>query len=590
MIVSKEEPTRFFFLFKEHAQKINAKNKWESPKVYKQILQIISFLLYLIVYGMLSNSTLLSDCPTAMSESHERLDPAAGNEHEVDGDATNNNENSFSIQDTETKQTVTSFFQLDDIETKVALLSSSPYATYKTPSTNCHKIVNILNVARSKKIIGLQNGSKDCAILKAYREMIKLPADQLLANVKDEFEKAMKMFRVSKKQTCINQFFKPLNPDSVNTRIVSSDRENNTTIASQTGNKTSSKEQISSRMEESVLHVLGLSDDEVKLIKTGLKIDEDLFQCKFVASKIRDFYSNEEILSEKTAWETKKSKFATSKNHVKTELDESRELFKAVASLCDKEKGMQEVKNLPLEEAGPFLVERAREANSEAKRGFLKLLSPGLKDNLKELNHYMRKRMSNIDKSYSKDTEIKFSCFKAQFSWAECLVHLEETDWKPTLKKGHVKIEHFYSCFEHFRSAELRGDEYLDSEDLLDWLQVKESRRLVLNTLVENLPILMARKGGKTALINVTSFLDSKFLIEDLMEASGKEKQNKFDDIEVTEGVVPHVPRKEGSGRVPIVNESILEKVREYSQSAGMASHERRREDVGRVGFVMAYV
>ena len=158
--------------------------------------------------------------------------------------------------------------------------------------------------------------------------------------------------------------------------------------------------------------------------------------------------------------------------------------------------------------------------------------------------------MSNIDRSYSKDTKIKFSCFKAEFSWAECLIHLEETDWKPTVKKGNVKIDLFYSCCEYFRSAELRGDEYLDSEDLLDWLQVKESRRLVLNTLVENLPILMARKGDRIALINVTSFLESKSLVEDLMEASGKEKPNKFDDIEIKEGVVPDVPRKEGSGRV----------------------------------------
>ena len=95
-------------------------------------------------------------------------------------------------KDTDAKESVSSFFQLDDIKTLVALLSSSPYATYKKPASNFHKIVNILNVARSKKIIDLQNGSKYCVILKAYREMIALPTDKLLAKNFGNFQSNFK--------------------------------------------------------------------------------------------------------------------------------------------------------------------------------------------------------------------------------------------------------------------------------------------------------------------------------------------------------------------------------------------------------------
>ena len=75
--------------------------------------------------------------------------------------------------------------------------------------------------------------------------------------------------------------------------------------------------------------------------------------------------------------------------------------------------------------------------------------------------------------------------------------------------------------------------------------------------------------------------------IIEMMKIAEQEKvKDPENQIIVTEGEIIQEPRKEGSGRVRIVqnNPEVLDKARSYAESAGMAAHDRRRSEVGRFG------
>ena len=273
---------------------------------------------------------------------------------------------------------------------------------------------------------------------------------------------------------------------------------------------------------------------------------------------------------------------------MKTELVAVRDTFKEVALLCDKEKNLAAVKHLSFEDIGRIMTERAAEANSKAKEGFLRILSKDLLEALRDANHYMRRRVSNIDKSFASNPEITFTCSNASSTWETCLRKLEDLYWKPTVKNRNVRLEQFYSAAEIFRSMEFRGDEFIESSNLLSWIKASEKPMTVLNTLVDNLPILMVRKGSKTALINATTFLRSKTLVEDLMNIDPPQKSN-IDGVEVTEGEIVIEPRNPSSRKPRIVEKypEVLEQARAFAEIAGTAAHDRRRSEIGRIGFTV---
>ena len=68
--------------------------------------------------------------------------------------------------------------------------------------------------------------------------------------------------------------------------------------------------------------------------------------------------------------------------------------------------------------------------------------------------------------------------------------------------------------------------------------------------------------------------------------------ESKDDGIQKRPGQLPDIGRKEGSGRVRIVerNPDILEAVTSFAESAGVAAHGRRREETGFFGFTMTNV
>ena len=186
---------------------------------------------------------------------------------------------------------------------------------------------------------------------------------------------------------------------------------------------------------------------------------------------------------------------------------------------------------------------------------------------------------------------IKFDCYKAGHTWHQCLLTLEDNEWKPTLKNGNVKISHFYTVLELFKAAEVRGDEFISSQDLLEWIGIEKKSKIVLETLVKHLPILMAQKGKTVILINIATFLQSKSLVSDLMQLVEFENNDCAASTSSSAGEfkLPEPIRKQGSGRPRIVDTrpDILEATRIFSESAGISAHNRRRSDIGHFGFTI---
>lgn len=486
---------------------------------------------------------------------------------------------------TNNNQSLSEFFLQEDVKSQLVTISLADVAPYKNPLTHFHNIINVLCVSRGKKVRDCQKGSEDCEIMSTYREWVK--KDSLMKHIVSEVSSAS---RKLKSQKSMKDFFKPVS----SAQRVSADQENNNSShpAPRNNGGSSGITDSTSRKgaplgNSSLLQLLEISEKDESLIK-GLSLDEDLLRCKIVVSKIRDFRINEKELTGKQAWDVDKCNSAARRKFIKTELAAAKESFTRVASLCDKEKNLKEAQDLPIEEIGKFITDRVNEASALAKKTILRLLSNDLLDALRDGNHYMRRRISNIDKSFAPNPEILFSCSNAESSWEHCLKKLEDMDWKPTVKNGNVKLEHFYSCAELFRSMEFRGDEFIPSTNLLSWIKLKEKPKTVLNTLVKNLPILMAEKNGRIALINVVTFMKSQTLVEEMMTVSGSgNKKSNIEGINVTEGTIPDEPRRDGSGRPRIFeqNPEVLDQARVYAESAGVAAHSRRRSEVGRFGF-----
>ena len=66
-------------------------------------------------------------------------------------------------------------------------------------------------------------------------------------------------------------------------------------------------------------------------------------------------------------------------------------------------------------------------------------------------------------------------------------------------------------------------------------------------------------------------------------------QKSNIDGVEVTEGEIVIEPRKPGSGKPRIVDKypEVLEQARAFAEIAGTAAHDRRRSEIGRIGFTV---
>ena len=155
----------------------------------------------------------------------------------------------------------------------------------------------------------------------------------------------------------------------------------------------------------------------------------------------------------------KNSNYRDKIHYISTELMNIQNSLKKSVALCDKESNNRMLKDLPLEEMLDVLKKQVEEATRESKEALLRLNSIPFLTEIRNTNHAMRKRLSSIDLMHPKGNDlIKITCHKAGRSWNNCLIDLEDANWKPTSTNGNVNLSHFYLCKDLFTSAQLRGD------------------------------------------------------------------------------------------------------------------------------------
>ena len=486
-------------------------------------------------------------------------------------------------------------FKHQDVVGKQESLLKSKFAQYKTPKSDFERCLNILCVSWQKKTkFCAGGGSKDCDVLNCWRQWST--ENVLSEKVPLELEKALsKMERETKRQSSITSFFQAAcktteaEAEAVVTVVQNVDEENNNNGGSAAAQR---------QTDTSFLAVFGVTKSQENMIKSTID-DIEVFKCQSNSQLLAKFVSFDTEVKEKETWTVSNSRITKQRMSLRESLKNFKDMFERLVELCNKDKHMEEAMGLDFSQIGPFLDSKVKEAKTLAKEIVLKLSSKELKEELQDINHYLRRRISNIDlKHQGGDRKLIIKCGKSALSWSECLQLLDDNNWQPTSKNGNVTFNHLEACYGYFKGMELRRDEYVTGNDLLDWLGITEKKILILDTIVSNLPIMMIRNEGPTTvkniiLLNITTFLGSEVLIADVKEileaANNKDKAND-EDIEYVPGVLPSTSRKEGSGRSRFVdkNPDILEAINKYVDSTGIETESRRRDYTGgRIGFVM---
>ena len=297
----------------------------------------------------------------------------------------------------------------------------------------------------------------------------KIPAELKIANknLKSEL----------KSQTVMNDFFKKVTivKHSAGSSSASPDTVNNNQEPTEPPPPAQTSLYRTESKASSLFRLLEMSDAEEKVIKEVSKIDQDLLNSKDVVKKLWDFKMNEKELVEKAAWEIKSSKLFSQRKIIRTEIQGIKEQFHQAKDLLDKENNFKEAAGLPMEEVGPFLMERTNKGKDLIKRALIRLRSKDLLETLKDANHTIRRRISNMDMNHNPDTEMKFKCHTLE-SWEECLKVLDEKNWQPLSKNGNVRLSHFKTCLDIFRDLEMRGGDFISAGDLLGCLNITDKK------------------------------------------------------------------------------------------------------------------
>ena len=423
-----------------------------------------------------------------------------------------------------------------------------------------------------------------------------LASCSLSSKVPLELSKATENLKKGGSQSTITSFFvrkSKVHQPSESEIVLNIDAENNNS-PEENSQSSSANEQRSM-----LLSVFGVTEKQEKLMRSELKIDSELFKAKTNIDLIKKFKSIEAELDIKRKWEQSQSQFFKDKISIHQRLMNIEESFVKLTFLADKTNYIDEAQLLPFEEMVQFLKNKGDEMQILGRETFFKVNCCQLTKDLKHLNHEMQKRISSRDLWKEADQRIVFKCHKAGVRWEECLDSIESSDWSPSSKNGNVTKEHFSRCYELFRSLECSDGEFITGEQMLTLLgftkNLKQTSHMnVLNSLVEHLPILMARGPGnwyscKVVLINCETYIRSQSMIVDLMEAVEHERSSSREPSGYKQGELTEFRRRDGSGRIRriVENPEILVNVEKFVNTYGAAAEDHRRDDVGRVGFTL---
>ena len=500
------------------------------------------------------------------------------------------------------EESSTDFFKRDETIKNLQDIMTSSWAPYESPKSQFHKIVTILCVAHRSKLADTQHekGGKSCPILNLYRELLddtqmtsrlRCFMKKALENLKDEKESDL---GYSKRQTSISDFFtKKSNETLPKSSLLDqaratpflprgTDESGKHKAASNTNNQETSNFQ---KLFD-VLNVSG-ADKVEKALKINSVESETLLKSAVIIEKLLRLKRS---LDHKAHWIQGNSKFAQERIHVLSRIEEMKRQLTKLVELCDREQDAHKATTLPMEDFTAYLQNKVQEANKLSKDLFLQLNDINFRNKISNLIRKIQKRLSRLDNTKSStSSDLEVICGKSGSSWNECLQTL--SDWRPTEYNGNITLDHFERCKSFFISLQINQDDFADANKLLDFLKIAEKRKKVLNTLVENLPLMLLQKNEEILVIDTVQFLQSKRMLVEFTQLFTDESNPDPDKLEDNDNTIetgPHIEDgRKGKKRKVDGDPRILEVARDYAESAGVASHSRRRETVGRFGFTM---
>ena len=518
--------------------------------------------------------------------------PETGTELETGGPPSTPTDASTPALLTHHKQflTIEEMFKDPGICTKINTISQAQFATFPIPKGPYNKIINILNVVHQRKLEDTQHKIRKCVVLENYRELVQqsMPVGQIMSLLNKAYETvktkansgSVKGFR----QTSLTSFFGKVRVEdeagfSENTAAAAPSPSAQTKgVAS----NSKTKESLAETQLAKVFDMLGLDHSKAVIVESDkfVKIASDLLKSKTVMSLLKKFILNKKEYERNSAFQHKTSQFKTTINNILQHIEVVKEHFLKLVSICDR----SELKGLDdLDLIADLVEQKRKEANPLAQLAFLKLNDTKFIEMLQSANQTFRRRAYDHKQAETEDKELKFRSFKAGESWSDCL-SIVENEWKPSVSNGNLTFESFVRVQEMFAASIVRGDKFITKPELITWMQITKNSSQAIELFLRNLPILEVKMKQKCVYISIPSFLISGEMIEDLMSLKSPETAT---DKSLGPFSEESHPRKPGSGRVRIVTSQpeVLEEIRAYTESAGVAAENRRRDGVGRYGF-----
>jgi hypothetical protein len=144
------------------------------------------------------------------------------------------------------------------------------------------------------------------------------------------------------------------------------------------------------------------------------------------------------------------------------------------------------------------------------------------------------------------------------------------------------RVGHF---LDHLARA---GHEWFQPINILNLLHKQECEiKNLTNLLVQTLPILKLSRSGVIVLIDAEEFFASGDQLCSLMElfnSESKEKEDRDTEVENLKKA-----RGKAGGKTPLKKSrpDVIEGIKDWTSNTGGTAHERRRDEVGQLGFTM---
>ena len=208
---------------------------------------------------------------------------------------------------------------------------------------------------------------------------------------------------------------------------------------------------------------------------------------------------------------------------------------------------------------------------------------------LPKINRKLQKRISNL-KVKSEGKSVQMAAPNVSKSWAECRESLGTKTTKDgfcTLSPEEVeRIEHFFDWLARC------GHEWCKPEDVLNFLNKPHSElKNLTNLLIQNFPIIKLSKSGFVILLSAEEFFSSGEQLFTLMELfkQGESKEYFDDKAKVGSDIILKKARGKSGGRTPLTKSraDVIQGIKDWTANTGITAHERRRDEIGQLGFTM---